>query len=380
MKLSSYKLLLRPLTPLHVASGEKAVIGIDSAIYRGKLYVVDAECTARMYAKLYGAEALLTSNTRAIDLFRRVLDKYRPGAFGCTPYRLAVELRTRTPRSGAEVSLPQNTLVPGSSIKGALRTALLYALVDSEPGDALERIRKGVSRIVPGQPRSLLGAADPVEWLLKGSKPHGRGRFIYDAARLLAVSDPLRYRASLGLYTFQKIRVDNGRPVSLEHVVALDPGAEIEYELRLYKPSYNTPTGQQWIKSLRETDRAVSIDTLLRGLALFSETQIKSELERIGKRFPRYKGFLEDLGKRRSKNCFPLRLGYGAGHASKTLLPWLRQHDPGLAKWLEELLSRHYGHAWDSLTDTFVEYKGAFLGVGWATLCIEPKEEVMSPG
>ncbi len=374
MKLSSYRLLLRPLTPLHIASGEKAVVGIDSVTYTGKLYVVDAECTTRIYAKLYGAEALLASSARAIDLFRRVLNKYRPGAFSCTPYRLAVELRAGAPRSGAEVSLPQSTLVPGSSIKGALRTALLYALVNAKPGDALERIRKGVSRIVPGQPRSLLGAADPVEWLLKGQKPHGRGRFIYDAARLLAVSDPLRYRASLGLYAFKKIHVGNGRPVSLEYVVALDPGAEIEYELKLYKPSYNTPTRQQWIKSLRETDRAVNIDTLLQGLTLYSETQIKSELERIDReRFPEYKSFLEDLGKRRSKNCFPLRLGYGTGHASKTLLPWLRQRDPGLAKRLRELLSRHYGHVWDSLTDTFTVHNGSLLGVGWATLCIEER-------
>ena len=373
MEQSSYRLLLRPLTPLHVAFGEKTVIGIDSVIHYGKLYVVDVECTARIYAKLYGAEALLASNARAIDLFRRVLGRYRPGAFSCTPYRLVVGLRTRTPPRGAEVSLPQSTLVPGSSIKGALRTALLYALVDAEPREALERIRKGVSRIVPGQPRSLLGAADPVEQLLKGSKPHGRGRFIYDAARLLVVSDPLRYRASLGLYAFRTVHVNNGRPVSLEYVVALDPGAEIEYELRLYKPSYNTPVKQQWIKSLQEKDKTISIDTLLRGLALFSETQIASELERIGERFPRYKSFLEDLGKMRSRNCFPLRLGYGAGHASKTLLPWLRRRDPGLAKRLEELLSRHYGRVWDSLTDTFTDHNGSLLGVGWATLCIEER-------
>jgi len=374
MKLSNYRLLLRPLTPLHVASREKAVIDIDSVIYAKKLYVMDTECAVRIYAKLYGAEALLASNIRSIDLFRRVLTRYRPGAFGCTPYRLAVELRVRAPRSGAEVSLPQSTLVPGSSIKGALRTALLYALVEAGPREALERIRKGASRIVPGQPRTLLRAADSVEQFLKGWKSHGRGSFTYDAARLLSVSDPLRYRASLGLYAFQRLHVSDGSPVSLEYVVALDPGAEIEYDLRLYKPSYNTVVKQQWIKSLQETDKAVNIDTLLKGLALFSETQIVSELGRINEgRFSEYARFLEDLRKRRDKNCFPLRLGYGAGHASKTLLPWLRRRDPGLAKRLEEVLSRHYGRIWDSLTDTFTEYNGSLLGVGWVMLCIEER-------
>ncbi len=72
-----------------------------------------------------------------------------------------------------------------------------------------------------------------------------------------------------------------------------------------------------------------------------------------------------------SGECAPARIGFGAGHESKTIAVFLKKHYPNLYNALASSMSRAIGRAWDSLTIKAVNVGGRLVGVGWCKVCLE---------
>ncbi|MGC9012438.1 hypothetical protein, partial [Thermogladius sp.] len=68
--------------------------------------------------------------------------------------------------------------------------------------------------------------------------------------------------------------------------------------------------------------------------------------------------------------CAPVRIGFGAGHESKTIALYLMRQ--GLYSALSQKMSQLLNRQWDSSTvKTVTDSYGKLVGVGWCRLCLE---------
>lgn len=376
---ASFRVAIEVLTPLHVGGGGEAFLGVDAVASGGNVYIIDVECAAisAVATGLVSAEDLAQLQSgqlmgRLASALDELLSAYRRQRIPCRPYRLVARAVDR-PTGSVSIALPVLDYVPASTVKGLLRTALVYALLDEVKSQVLEAARRAVAGINPGDARSLKTAGTAVEYvLLQGLKPHSRRRsFRFDAARLLRVSETVHVKADFELREFIRVNVVSYERVASRFVVAFAPGSSFTYRAEILESPARRHAGIQsldWAKRLLEVDSRVALDTLKRGLGILSETIVEYEVSRLEARgFEMYREYLSGLARRDSDGCYVLRLGYGAGHASKTIVPWLEKNAPSIAKALRAKLSRHYERLWDNRTTT-VTPQG--LGVGWVRLCL----------
>ncbi len=372
------KVTLETLAPVHVGSGDEAVLGIDAVALSGSIYIIDIECAAT-HLDLLGISASRVLETgrgfeRIVetirDGFAKLLASYDKGKLPCRPYRLKASIAKGVSLSrNVSIKLPQQTLIPASTLKGLLRTAVIYSTLDEAKDELIDMIRRSVRGITPKASRTLMAAGNPVELILRGEKPHGKGRFIFDAARLLAVSEPEPTSIRLSLYSFTRVDVAKGDRIASEYVIALTPGSRLTYRVSLLASPAAKIAGSGWVARLKDVDNLITLDRIVKGLKMVSEAVTSYELSRLKhSSLNGYKVWLNKLVENITGNCFTLRLGYGAGHVAKTVLYWVAKHAPDVVKELKDKLSRHYGHLWDDATTTIALPDG--VGVGWVRLCI----------
>jgi CRISPR-associated protein Csm5 len=371
-------LSLEPVTPLHVSSNRESIVGIDAILEEDQVVFIDLESSLK-------------------DLDPRVLDKILNVAFSKEGfYRLTETLRREgilTPffkavaktklSNGARVRLMQRMIVPGSTLKGYIRTAILYELLRNiqDPKKILdEKIRKNL----PGDPRYV--AQDLEKYLLRTLRLPKQGGFV-DAFANLIVSDPVVERYELAVRETRVIERATEKAIATIFMVTLESGL-LRYDIRISRPfNIDKIVMQDDVKSrMRDILERLGLimkivrddpSDLIRILREYGCRHLREELERtknLGKPsiYKIYINKLEELEKlcrSTSSNCAPARIGFGTGHEAKTIALYLKDVYPDLYNDLRKQMSNKIGRIWDSLTLKAVTEDGFLIGVGWCRIC-----------
>lgn len=185
---------IRTLSPVHVGSGKDYLRGADFDLQRNLITVFDSHQLQRDIEKA-GAkvqqrylEELQKERSNLFDFFRAVGWKssdYRR-------YELPVDNGSiREIKAQIKDGFGQ-PIIPGSSLKGSLRTALLHHLIEQEADS--QRIQNILQRFQGMNTRNIRHPSDEIERYLFGSDPQKNW------LRVLQVPDVLFEREQLQLF------------------------------------------------------------------------------------------------------------------------------------------------------------------------------------
>lgn len=337
----SFRVRLEPITPTFVWSGERLVHKADYDVVNGKLVIVDINKAVLKAKKL--EEAFREEFAREVQ---------------------GVKLVFPSSTAPKEVLMVNQYLVPASSLKGLIRTAVLNRLVKGRQ-DVYNEVRSNLNGLL--NPRSGVRPKDvgqPVEGLLKVRVPFGRGTFTYDAFSRLLIGEPRARDVTLSLRRVEIVETV-GDFMAEAYAVTLDRGV-LEYEAEIVKPKdYGVH------ESVKAIDGGVSKGNLVESLREFSSLVVNKEKKRVEKArgsskdalLKDYRQFLDTL--RPESSCFPLKVGMFTGHHAKTV-----DVPPDLEQLREKVMTAVYKHHWDSRTVKLVEWNGKKVGVGWVRVCV----------
>ncbi len=242
-----YTLNLMTLSPLHVGSGQELLRDYDYVVRQGRTWRIDED--ALLDAALGGGEfdeALLR---------RPAAELLQPSDFRLDSalFRYVVEGMPRSKQKGARLreqikDVFDQPYLPGSSLKGAFRTAIFdWALAQSPQALDTRRLKD-----------SRKWAAQPIERALLGRDPN------HDLLRALHVADsvPLPPNKSLSIENAQVIT--GGQPGSPIEVEALRPNIQLRGSVKLDLSLFADQAERklrlgdrlQWLKDLMSICRA----------------------------------------------------------------------------------------------------------------------------
>ena len=318
------------LSPLHIGSGSVLMLGHDLVVHGGRSYRIDEDVLLEsrlLEAEAAGAEALnrLLMGRSAAELLEEV-DFEDPQA-GLFRYVLEGTPSKQEGEIGEQIEDAYGRLyLPGSSLKGALRTILAWGIYDEEGRKPdLKRLKRNRS-----------WAAQPLEQDLFGRDPN------YDWLRALQVSDSEPLPASEHL-TLRTVHVyptaGSGSPGLDVDVEAVERGAVFYTQITVEDYGFDSPEAaklgwqgkRRWIKQLPLLGKRYARQRLLTETAYFKEQGGPPGAMRF------YDGLVKRLMEL-SEDSFLVQVGWGSGWESKTLGSRLLRQDD---QHFEELLSEY---------------------------------------
>lgn len=306
-----YDVTVSTLTPLHIGSGSELLHEYDYAIHQGRTWRIDEMA-------LLDAQDVDAQADNALALAERLAQtppaqQLQPSDYrdGSAYFRYVIQ---GTPRSNAEGAQLREQIkdaydrpyLPGSSLKGALRTVLAWSIwrerqLSPDP-TLLQRRREW--------------AGSRYEQTLFGRDPN------HDLLRALQVSDSqsLEFKTmDVHPLMIANVRVQGradmlGAPIEVE---AVRPDMTFHLSLKVDRQLFTQwaqraelpAAGEEWLARLPRLAQAHTRDRLQRELAWFEQKKVTHVVQ-----------FYQQLaGARLGSNRCLLQLGWGTGWESKTL-------------------------------------------------------------
>ncbi len=351
---------IEPLSPVFVWSREKLSSRADYRISNNRLTIIDFNEAIKKGARTL--QDVISSD--AVRIFHG--------------QRLEFPV-SGNPSNISEIYFPQESVVPGSTLKGLIRTAFLSQFKNNYQSDVnkqLNALKAAVSSGNYNEARSPVKslASEIEKKLIKREIVYNFGHRVckntYDAFKTLLISDPQKYEN----LKFDLVKVEirgKKKVISNNFVIALTEG-KLYYDAKIVKP----PKYQELkiLDKVYEVNDLISWDKITKSLQEFSKHVLNKEIQKVRKlnssgRYETYYKFLENLKKEAentSNNCFILRMGMFTGHASKTL-PLNAQNE----KLREDVLTKLYRKPWDDNTIKLADVGSGKVGLGWIRLCIQ---------
>lgn len=308
-----YKLTLTTLTPLHIGTGRTLMRGFDYVTHGRRTWVLDDRVLA---------ERLLES---APDDFQRMMmgrpaDEFiDPGEYQAANNALFRYVMDGEPKARAHGSQVQEQIkdtndrpfIPGSSLKGALRTAILFGLWSEKQKIFDEGALSSLN------PRSSKYAADALEKQSLGKNPN------YDLLRALQVTDSSTAPAdTLRLVNISVLAGSkSGAPVEIE---AVNEG--VTFEARLSLDGFLLRDEIRRQLDWDETQHKM-LKRLVRVINFWTETRLaEDDWRTVSGPWKQRMNSLVLMFQGLEKNECIFQLGWGGGWDSKTLGAHLTQN------------------------------------------------------
>lgn len=321
----TYRLKITVLTPLHVGNGREMLKDYDYAIHGGRTWRINENTLL---------EAQDVEDPRVAEMLARVkpAQLLRPEDFTeSSPYFRYI--LKGTPKSSAEGAVLREQIkdafdhpyLPGTTVKGALRTALGWYLWEKKG------LHPEVSRL-SGSPKF---AASGYERELFGKNPNN------DLLRALQIRDSRPLDTAALMLVNVRVLTGGGKPGSPVEVEAIRPQTVIESELKL-----DTVLFSQWAKT-RELYLPNS-DALLDFVQIARQHSLEAiRREQIwARRLPNEQvanHYQTMLNYPLQANQFFLQVGWGGGWEQKTLGDRLKSNEP----FMRTLLKSKKAGGWD---------------------------------
>ncbi len=305
-----YDVTLTTLTPLHIGDGNELRQDFDFVVHGGRTYCLDEDEVLRLKEK-----QLIPDRTGRYPLPGRLLTDadFRNSNL----FRYVLSGRPRSRKSDARMKafikdVYDRPYVPGSSLKGALRTALAWT--------GWNEVKPQLDRNAVGRRKSWAG--QPLERKLFGRDPN------HDLLRALHVSDlfgPQKAGAELLIANAQVLtKRSAGSPIELEALrgdTALRGTITIDDTLFTpFAQKLNFSNRKHWLDELPARAQAHSLARITPLVEWF-------EAAEGGARIAAFYRQLAQAGL--SENQALLQLGWGSGWDGKTFWTHL-QKDPHL--------------------------------------------------
>lgn len=303
-----YQLTIRTLSPLHIGTGNKLLRDYDYVACNGKTWVIDQSVLGEMlYEHDPGEFERMASGAPAADLIHS--NEFQEGS-PFFRYVMHGEPRSRARGSQIQEQIKDpwdRPYIPGSSLKGALRTTLAFvgAIQRRVPINAAEfgRDSRYAGQLLE---RKVLNISNPP----RGKEPN------YDVLRALQVSDSTPAEgANLQLLNVQVTTgKSSGSPIELE---AIPRGATFTATLTLdgYLLRKSTRAELGWGDDQRDW-----LQNIAQVANIFTQNRLIREQERWKNVDAPIRSFYENFKRQRidEKSEFFLQLGWGGGWDSKT--------------------------------------------------------------
>lgn len=309
--MTTYRLTLKTLSPVHIGSGEEWRLGFNFILYNGQTWILDEDAVLQRKAEFLKPDArghypLLGSLLTEADLKDATLFRYI--------------LRGQPPSEKADARLKpfikdpyDRPYIPGSSIKGAFRTAIAWT--GWKEMHILRLRREDI-----GRDRSWAGK--PLEKKIFGPDPN------HDLLRALQVSDlhgP--EKAGEGLVAL-KAQVLTQRaaqaPIGLEALTgSVEFYGSLTIDEFLFKPMANKlgfSDRKHWLDEFLQRSRKHSLARLQRLASWFENVRPPApSAERIAAFYRQL------LNAQLSPNQTLLQVGWGSGWDGKTFWTHLQE-------------------------------------------------------
>ncbi len=223
--------------------------------------------------------------------------------------------------------------IPGSELKGALRTAVLTQMLLQDPnalsnlGSRLSNLSKQLANASQRQiQRGLTNCWQSSEWALLRA---GRQDAHYDLFRGVAISDsePLS-REALRIYAAKRLGMS--RDVSM-FVEAIAPGSETTVTLSIASPD-------RWLEVMELTDKAGWLDWEKLANALYEHAN--AVLDFVAQKFPQMSQCVQRLKSQNKPDAPLVRIGWGQGFLSVTMTDPLRRSSPNDYELLRQVMAK----------------------------------------
>ncbi|MBN1964767.1 MAG: type III-A CRISPR-associated RAMP protein Csm5 [Anaerolineae bacterium] len=325
----TYHLTITTLSPLHIGTGNTLRQGYDYVTHQGQTWVFDADVLADMlYEQDPGEFERMVHGAPAGELIRD--NEFNPDS---PLFRYVMRGEPRSRGKGAELQELlkdpwDRPYIPGSSLKGALRTAL--AVVGWE--------QRKLAFTPQELGNNVKTAAQPLERRVLGGNPPRPGDAPnYELLRVLQVSDSAPgEREDLQLINVQvAVGEKAGSPIELEAVrrdvtfqATLTLDGFLRQEHVAQRLGWSSDDQLKWLRAIPQVAN------------MFTVHRIDSERERWATSDAPIRGFYETLarilGQLDTRSEFLLQLGWGGGWDSKTFGRVLTQKPAVFAQVVEK--------------------------------------------
>lgn len=376
---AKHVITLEPITPVHVWSGKEATIGVDAFIYQGRLYLIDERVfnllEPRELETLTGLPPeKMTSTIIKLVTSKRNFDRVLgPG----------IEVPSGPLPQNARVRLMHKNLVPGSTLKGYLRTAVIRKMLSGMDPRTLSSLFTATIKL---RSRPVDVGTDLETVLLRERRLSEQGGFI-DVMEAILVSDPTFNPGDvkLAVRSLRVVHKTDLSNVARVAAVVLEKGV-LEFDVTIVRPpeSGEKVSGrdvEDELKRIFEARRSKSVGLmskqwLLEALRLHGCELIEKELEKVGVQKD-LKGYIDLLNSLKrdlcieGSQCAPARIGFMAGHEAKTILDLVNKFTPDIYTNIVKYMAGIVRRTWDAMTLKIVETSMGPLGVGWCKLCLK---------
>ncbi len=315
-----YRVRATLLTPLHIGNGRELLHEYDYAIFNGRTWRINE---AALLDAQDADDVALASKLAAL----KPATLLKPPADFCVEtgyFRYVVQGTPRSQAPGAQLreqlkDVYDRPYLPGSSLKGALRTGLAWYAWR----------QRSLTPQVNDLGRRREWAAQPYEHMLFGPNPN------HDVLRALQVSDSQPAGADRLMLVNARVLGRGGglgSPIELE---AVRPDTVFELTLKVDEALFsawarearlNLP-GEDWFKRLAEIMRAYATQRIQRELSWFEAIPGAARLAEF------YRGLQEA---KLANNRFLVQVGWGAGWGAKTLGLHFERHPSFMERVISE--------------------------------------------
>lgn len=323
----NYKTGIETLTPLHIGSGEKAIFGLDYYLEGKKVIFIDLPKLIDEIRNEKEREELFGAiRSKNIGNIKFLAKKYKKEIY-------AIENKADRDvlvRKGADTILKTSNYVyiPGSSIKGAIRTAIIYNRTGEKDREEIREIA------------NLQGIAKKLEGVLK-RKIIFDGDTDVDVLNSLIIRDSEEKRADACVSTYMlNISIADGAHAHPQPIEAINSGVEFEGEISIRKNGIG-------MEEIKEASNKFSSEIIEHERKFYERRSWWSgrgkrrgvKTESLLNFYGKLKRELNNLG----ENDFLLNLGRHSGHHIKTgwsTFDYELLFDKGTSESIAELLSR----------------------------------------
>ncbi|AEF96879.1 CRISPR-associated RAMP protein, Csm5 family [Methanotorris igneus Kol 5] len=318
---------LEMLSPLHIGSGE-TLTPADFIANESEIIVLDLN---KLFNMLISIGANIDEITEILETesypWKKILKKYNlnPKEFERYSLKLIGNKGKYSMQVRAFIKSGGYPYIPGSSIKGAIRTAIMYKIVKNNPELLNQAVRKLYNEVKDlnsrGIGRVIKTADNWLEARIFGCNNRGYYEPKKDTLKGLIIRDSERISPrKLKVYGVWTIGERGTIPQYVEGLENVKIDFEFTIDENLLKLNYGEFNG---------TLKDINWEFIENALREFYEEVIKVELREIHK-YGRYRDevleFYQDMQMKLESGEIPIRIGWGSGWYSTTLGVLLKTH------------------------------------------------------
>lgn len=315
---------IRTVTPLHIGTGESLLRDYDYVTQDGKTFIVNDE---ELAGALYDAKAEKYIGDRASVGLGILFPNKQAYPVDSPVFRYVMSGTPNTEATGSEIQEQMKDIwnmpyIPGSSLKGAIRTALMYrGVVESKKTFSKKDLGKNAKFAAQPYEQEFLVGRDE-HGIRKSKTPY------FDLLRALQVNDSAPVGVEnlrlINLKVAQKGEAD-GSPINIE---AIAPGVEFKAKMKL-----DLYLLEEQAKEIGWSDEQVQLlRSFTVAMKMFTLSRLNNDAhQRGGKWLENHNKVVDFATNGLKRGQFLVQLGFGGGWSSNTLGDHLTQNESEFA-------------------------------------------------